>query len=377
MRGHLFLLPMLIVILSACSIYDFFTEIEIQEPDSPIPSEVPHETSQTWIEGDACFSGFASLPSRGIVPGIQAIVHLPGDAVFASSPTSLSLREHQTSLQHIETLNQDSTVTILDGPYCYETRNGGSRWWHVRVDATGTTGYVDEFSRLYGTISIYLDPLLAPEDGVSVQHFNVSKPSAFSTIIAPDDTIYISWLVVGASQVSVFRQDTGDIIGTGNHDVISFSVPSTSSISFRLVALAADGTQIEETRNLNINCAACHSTSQTLAYQAFENGVMIYRTDMSLIYVLDYNGQVWTFSDTWQGGEINTGEAPAGLIQPQMGFGNVWLNEAGISDALGWATTSEIYYASELIIQEGAGIELSLPDGRYINISDSNWQYRP
>jgi hypothetical protein len=94
--------------------------------------------------------------------------------------------------------------------------------------------------------------------------------------------------------------------------------------------------------------------------------------------VLAFDGRAWSFPDTWSGGELNAGELPPeGRLQPQLGFGNIWLNQPGIRDALGWATAGESYFGSEMVLLDASGVELRLSDGRFAVISGGSWHYRP
>lgn len=78
--------------------------------------------------------------------------------------------------------------------------------------------------------------------------------------------------------------------------------------------------------------------------QIFERGVMYWRGDTNEIWALTQNtvgvGQYWYVASA---GQIeNPGiTAPEGLIVPVRGFGDVWLNVAGVRDALGFARTPE------------------------------------
>lgn len=82
----------------------------------------------------------------------------------------------------------------------------------------------------------------------------------------------------------------------------------------------------------------------------FERGQMYWinlRGGKSVIYVVIYgpNGSLTyrVFDDTWKEGDpVNTGlKPPAGLYEPQRGFGKIWREQPGIRDAVGWALETE------------------------------------
>jgi hypothetical protein len=84
------------------------------------------------------------------------------------------------------------------------------------------------------------------------------------------------------------------------------------------------------------------------AEQAFENGRMLWRKDISEIYVIygagPLAGTYETFVDTWLEGDLVTSCAatpPAGRLQPVRGFGRVWCQLGAASAAIGWGLEEE------------------------------------
>lgn len=89
------------------------------------------------------------------------------------------------------------------------------------------------------------------------------------------------------------------------------------------------------------------------AEQHFQRGVMIWVAAQDRIYILYDDDQFsprWeTYEDRWEVGDpINdpTIQPPAGLYQPQRGFGLLWRETPGIADRLGWATGAEVAYTA-------------------------------
>jgi hypothetical protein len=82
----------------------------------------------------------------------------------------------------------------------------------------------------------------------------------------------------------------------------------------------------------------------------FERGQMYWvklRGNQSIVVVITYRAdgslRYQTFADTWREGDaINSGlTPPAGLYEPNRGFGKVWREQRGVRDALGWALEQE------------------------------------
>jgi hypothetical protein len=113
------------------------------------------------------------------------------------------------------------------------------------------------------------------------------------------------------------------------------------------------------------------------AYEPFERGYMIWRSDTREIYVL-FNGEGYeTYEDTWrEGNPVNIPGTPLpGLYVPVRGFGNLYTSQAHLRERLGWATASEVGYTMTVeTIPGGSGryrgtsSYFTLPDDRVINL---------
>jgi photosystem II stability/assembly factor-like uncharacterized protein/DNA-binding beta-propeller fold protein YncE len=129
-----------------------------------------------------------------------------------------------------------------------------------------------------------------------------------------------------------------------------------------------------------LGCPAEPAVEILLAWQPFEQGVMLWRSDRREIYVL-YSGleaNRWRlFPDTWQEGQPDRDPAlqPAeGREQPIRGFGRVWREEmGGPQAAVGWAMEREQSYTGR-VQQYGGGLVLTAPGGQaYALFSDGTW----
>jgi hypothetical protein len=89
------------------------------------------------------------------------------------------------------------------------------------------------------------------------------------------------------------------------------------------------------------------------AWQPFENGLLLWRGDLDLIYGVG-PGEAWFITgDTWREGDDPYDPsiiAPEGYYQPVRGFGKAWRERPGVSAALGWGLAEEIGFTA--VIQE-------------------------
>jgi len=79
------------------------------------------------------------------------------------------------------------------------------------------------------------------------------------------------------------------------------------------------------------------------AYQAFDNGFMLWRADTVEIYVFFNKGTFWKiYRDTWVSGMPETvcnATSPDGREEPTRGFGKVWCDNQDVRDNLGFPTS--------------------------------------
>jgi hypothetical protein len=78
------------------------------------------------------------------------------------------------------------------------------------------------------------------------------------------------------------------------------------------------------------------------AYEGFERGAMLWRSDTNLSYILFGDGAWAPSNETWNGQEPSSrGEPPAGFYRPERGFGYIWGVRDDVFTRLGWATMPE------------------------------------
>jgi murein DD-endopeptidase MepM/ murein hydrolase activator NlpD len=120
-------------------------------------------------------------------------------------------------------------------------------------------------------------------------------------------------------------------------------------------------------------------SSATGSFQTYENGLMIWRSDSSDIWVLDNSGFASRYPAAYYGflpASFDVGPTPAGRIRPILGFGRVWGNLADVRSRLGWAVDAE--QGATITSQVGSALLVTLTPGRgqlTIYPASSTWSY--
>lgn len=125
------------------------------------------------------------------------------------------------------------------------------------------------------------------------------------------------------------------------------------------------------------------SVTVNTAYQLFENGFLIWRSDTGRIdqftprYVAGFNqDQYLNLPDN-----PVTDPPPAGRVSPINGFGRVWGNFADVRSILGWGLGSEQGYQATFRSRDENGVQVTcfnLPDGRLVKypiIIERSWTW--
>ncbi|HML21315.1 MAG TPA: hypothetical protein PKD09_06700 [Aggregatilinea sp.] len=114
------------------------------------------------------------------------------------------------------------------------------------------------------------------------------------------------------------------------------------------------------------------AATNTMAFQPFEHGVMVWLSESQTIYVLYEDGTYGIYHDNWQDGDAETvtETAPDGLVVPQRGFGAIWSGQEGVRDRLGWGTAAEQGYTAETSTDADGRLILPMPDGSAVVLGD-------
>lgn len=129
----------------------------------------------------------------------------------------------------------------------------------------------------------------------------------------------------------------------------------------------------------HLGCAKDHEIGAQSTLQTFEHGVMIRRDDVRQIFVIQDNGKWAEYPDTYQDGEAlpTVGPVPSGKFAPAHGFGKLWQEQAGLRQALGWATSAE--QAVDGAYQSFAAGQMVWTSQRtiYVLYADGTWHSYP
>lgn len=233
-------------------------------------------------------------------------------------------------------------------------------------------------------------------------------PQGLSFTASPDPvkrggTVTLSWDAPGATSVGITRlSPEGDIfIETEAFNLppsgsIVLQVPEdyTESVKYYLGAHDANGVLHRSYVTVSIICRydnhiapRCPLTQDYVwaAYEPFETGRMVWRSDTREIYVLYADGNYETFEDTWLEGDpaVDLGTPPPGLHAPVRGFGDLYAHEPRVRQGLGWATAPEAGYTMGVeTIRGGSGrypatsVYFTLPDNHVVNLYPftSTWE---
>lgn len=257
-----------------------------------------------------------------------------------------------------------------------------------------------------GTWAAYDPNMPTPLPSIGPQ---VIQLSASDSNYAPGETLTVAWEVADAITITLELYDRGDEAAIRAENPLAtwtdlapvgsqtMTIPATFTDGARIILLAYDG--VNAINRFNATRASLDlvngvgSTAPTTtpgaitnlrgAYQPFEGGFMLWRSDTGMIYAVDYDGGVFRVpvSDYSALGEDAVSEdPPPGRVKPISGFGRVWGNIDGVRDALGWGLQDEQGYALTIRPAVTAtdldDIAIILPSGTFVVIrTDGTWSY--
>ena len=259
-----------------------------------------------------------------------------------------------------------------------------------------------------GTV-LALQDLIVTLGEAAAQNPQVVDFSATPSAVDREGTISVAWSVTGAEVVQVgqiapdgryLRQ--GDTVPTGS--TAFTALPNAYYVqSFFIYAGDALGNGVTEVIAVDIRCPHTFFFDKPVtveecplnevetfpaAYQLFDRGEMLWRSDRGQIMVIFNDGTYEVFDDTYQEGEeINYPDAAleAELEMenrlPIRGFGKVWAQNAGVADGLGFAIGDEVGYdmQGQAVaygqFARGYGVDyFTFPDGSIVELAlDGTW----
>lgn len=260
--------------------------------------------------------------------------------------------------------------------------------------------------RPVSTASTIPTPAQAVEPTYTPVPLHILSFSASPDPVERGGMVTLSWDVPGAAGVGITRlSEEGDIfLATEALDLpargsISLRVPQeyVESVKYILGARDADGTLHQAYVTVGVLCPydehfapRCPLTQDAVwaAYEPFERGHMVWRSDTREIYVMYNDSSYEVYQDTWQEGDPVDipGTPPPGLLAPVRGFGNLYAHQPHLQERLGWATAEEIGYTMAVeTIPGGSGrypgisTYFTLPDDHVINLYPftSTWRRFP
>lgn len=246
-----------------------------------------------------------------------------------------------------------------------------------------------------------LQPTSTPGEPPHIRSFTASPDP-----IERGGTVTLAWEAPGTISVGITRlTEEGDIflmpeaLGLPASGSITLQVPDdyVEHVKYYLGARDPNGVLYKAYVTVGIICRydeymapRCPLTKDYVwaAYEPFEWGHMVWRSDTLEIYVLYADGTYETHEDTWQEGDPVDipGTPPPGLHAPVRGFGNLYAQQPHIRERLGWATAPEAGYTMHVeTIRGGSGrypgrsIYFTLPDSRVVNLYPftSTWEIIP
>ncbi len=138
--------------------------------------------------------------------------------------------------------------------------------------------------------------------------------------------------------------------------------------------------QLSSAWDRRLGCPISEPRIVWAAWQPFERGYMLWRTDTRRVAVF-YGNQTWTeFTDQWtEGAPIpSRGTPPPGLLAPIRGFGYIWGTYDSVYDGIGWALEQEKRFCARTQLFEagfilGTSTGLSCKDDDRIMTTDSSF----
>lgn len=295
--------------------------------------------------------------------------------------------------------NQDSNF-IWGGPASswygrYTGYRGHLNWtWNSRTQTYNWAKWFPYVS-VPGNYDVYVY-IPSRYHGSKSARYVVSLNGAQHARVVNQNNYYNQWVSLGTYYLSggsgeyVYLSDaTGETYGTRfvGFDAVKFvrsggtpSPPSPPPSGCAITPLLGFGRIWNgySTVRAKLGCPADTEKSVWAAEQSFSGGYMFWRQDQQYLYVLYNNGTWQGFGDTWTSGEPEWDPGivpPPGYYQPKRGFGKVWRDQAGVRNALGWATMEEHGFQGSVQPFDGGIMLWSPARGIYVLYNDGTWAH--
>ena len=157
--------------------------------------------------------------------------------------------------------------------------------------------------------------------------------------------------------------------------------PTPTGVQTRVCAVPLDPQFVPVFDAGALGCPIAPASVVWAAYEGFERGSMLWRSDTNLSYILFNDGSWAPSNETWNGQEPpSRGDPPAGLYRPERGFGYVWGVRDDVFTRLGWATMPEKGFCAAIQpFEQGFALASTLvnsctPDNLYNQAFEPGWQ---
>lgn len=232
-----------------------------------------------------------------------------------------------------------------------------------------------------------------------------------------DGTVTVTWEVINAEIVQLAQVDnngryirSSEEINLSGERTFSPLASDYYTATFFIYAGDRAGNGATQTLEISVNCTLTFfAASDALtsecpmaapaefpgAYQLFERGEAIWRSDRNEIVVLFNDGTYLTFEDTYVEGEDIP--LPDGIDVPEpiddndtravpiRGFGKVWANNVDVRNGLGFSIGDEVGYtitgqtAADIAQPNDRGLDFfTFPDNSVVELSpDGTWRKLP
>ena len=123
-------------------------------------------------------------------------------------------------------------------------------------------------------------------------------------------------------------------------------------------------------------CPLAPATTSAAAEQQFESGRLIWLEAENIIYAFHNDGHFQRYPNTWQEGQPESDPSlipPDGHYQPVRGFGQLWRNQPGLRDQLGWALAPEQGYTTMHQFEHHEGSSSGTPAYLQTSSNETLW----
>ncbi|MBN1285264.1 MAG: hypothetical protein JXB47_07695 [Anaerolineae bacterium] len=332
---------------------------QIHDDGSATSVELPRESYWVASAGEGIVAPFAAAPTDQVVIRLQVVDVITGE-VFDTAEITLAV-----------------TGNLAGAPVLTATPLPGA------ATQTGAGPTVVSFTAAPQTVQPGGEVLLQWEtrsaQRVWIEQFKADTVGAGFTQYTPADHLYADLPLTGSLKVTLPGDYTGKV-------ATFILVMDTYNVSARGPGARVDVPVVCQGEFFfagGTGCPAGPVTEVAGAYQAFETGHMLWRSDTGQVYVHYSNGTAAYYSQSDLDAMADNpvaDAAPPGQYKPINAFGRVWGNSAEVKVRLGWAVTPEQGYTMQiqtaLQAAPAAHDYLTLPDGQIIGTGAGQWEFK-